>query len=117
MQNLQEQQRVIDAELVQAMIESTPESWGQMILTLTRPQPTDLSVNSSRLRQVGDFVHELSSPEGYPPVGPADSLFKATYKLDELLQSACGFLVKAIYIVKEEAGEWGYHAEYEYEKT
>jgi hypothetical protein len=114
MQNLQEQQRLIDAELVQAMIESTPESWEQIVLTLTR-LPSSASNGAARLAALGNFHHELSSPQGYAPVGPADSLYAATYKLDELLQSAQGLLLKAVYIARQEGDDWTFNADFEYE--
>jgi hypothetical protein len=64
MQILQERQRLIDAELVQAMIESTPESWVQIVLTLTRSRPTDVPVDAARPGQLGGLFLELSTPEG-----------------------------------------------------
>ncbi|WP_312183407.1 hypothetical protein [Massilia timonae] len=114
MQNVQEQQRLVDTELVQAMIESTPESWEQIVLTLTRAslRATGQVPGQS---DFGNFHHELLSPQGHAPVGPADSLFAATYKLDELLQDAKGFLVKAVYVAKQEGGSWTYKADFEYE--
>jgi hypothetical protein len=116
MQILQERQRLIDAELVQAMIESTPESWVQIVLTLTRSRPTDLPVDAARPGQLGGLFLELSSPEGYPPVGGTDSLSQAVCKLDDMLRGAHGLLVKAVYVATQENGEWKYHAEYEYGK-
>lgn len=114
MQNLQERQRLIDAELVQAMIESTPESWEQIVLTLTRSSARQSS-EVAGLRDLGNFYYELSSPEGHAPVGPADSLFAATYKLDELLQGAQGYLVRAVYVARQEGDNWTYKANFEYE--
>ena len=114
MQNLQEQQRLIDAELVKAMIESTPESWEQIVLTLTR-LPSSASVGVPRLEAFGNFHHELSSPQGHAPVGPADSLYAATYNLDELLQGARGSLVKAVYVAKQQGDNWTFKADFEYE--
>jgi hypothetical protein len=88
------------------MIESTPEEWSEILLTLSRV-PTD--------HAFGAFYHELSSPQGYPPVGPADSLFAATYQLDELLQSHGAKLAKATYTAKQQDSNWTYSAQFEYE--
>jgi hypothetical protein len=114
MQNLQEQQRLVDAELVQAMIESTPESWEQIVLTLTR-LPSTASNGATTFGAFGNFHHELSSPQGHAPVGPADSLYAATYKLDELLQDARGLLVRAVYFAKQEGDSWTFKANFDYE--
>lgn len=114
MQSIQECQRLIDAELVRAMIESTPEFWKQIVLTLTRSRSTP-SIESPRLEDIGNFLHELSSPEGYPPVGSADSIFEATYKLDALLREGQQVLAKAVYVAKQEGDNWTYKAEFEYE--
>jgi hypothetical protein len=106
MPSLQERQAPIDAAIVNAMIESTPETWQQIVLTLERAKGKI---------GIGDFTHELSSPEGHAPVRSADSLFEATYQLDELLQSNGGGLSsKAVYVAKFIDGSWSYQAEFEY---
>lgn len=106
MASLAEQQAPIDVAIVNAMIESTPETWQEIFLTLKRVAGSI---------QLGNFTHELSSPEGYPPVGPADSLFDATYKLDKLLQLHGQMnLSKATYIAKVVGENWSYHADFEY---
>ncbi len=106
MPTLRELQAPIDAAIVNAMIESTPGTWQQIVLTLVRAPGQTC---------VGNFTHELSSPEGHAPVGPTDSLFDATYRLDELLQRAeGGLLSKAVYIAKSVGGSWSFHAEFQY---
>lgn len=106
MPSLQEQQAPIDTAIVNAMIESTPETWHEIILTLVR-KPGSSSI--------GGFTHELSSPEGYPPVGAADSLYEATYKLDDLLQGKAEKRIsKAVYRVKSVGERWSFNAEFEY---
>ncbi len=106
MPSIQELQLPIDAAIVNAMIESTPENWQEIVLTLTRP-PTETGV--------GNFSHELSSPEGHAPVGPADTLYDATYALDDLFQSVPGGrLVKAVYVAKAKQSGWSYESQFEY---
>jgi hypothetical protein len=106
MPSLQELQSPIDSAIVNSMIESTPETWSQITLTLVRES------NSSG---VGNFTHELSSPEGHAPVGPAESLFEATYQLDELFHTHGERLfTKAIYRANAVGDGWSYHAEFEY---
>jgi hypothetical protein len=114
MQNKLERQARIEAELINSMIESTPESWEQIVLTLTRPPVEDASILTDT-DQTGNFLHEFSSPQGYDPVFPADSVFEATYKLDELLRRAGGVLAKAVYTATQGEGVWRYHSEYQYE--
>jgi hypothetical protein len=105
MPSLQELQAPIDSEIVNAMIESTPDTWSQIVLTITR---------NGESSGIGDFSHELTSPDGRPPVGPADSLYEATYKLDQLLQSAGGVLQKAVYLAKAVEEKWSFSAKFEY---
>jgi hypothetical protein len=70
---------------------------------------------SAPLKWPSLFLHEFSSPQGYAPVFPADSVFEATYKLDELLRSVGGVLAKAVYTATQGEGVWRFHSEYQYE--
>jgi hypothetical protein len=109
MSSIPERQAPIDRAIVNAMIESTPETWQEIVLTLERME------YSTEVSSIGNFSHELTSPEGYPPVCPTDSLFEATYRLDELLQSSGNHrLSKAIYSAKAVGDNWSFHADYEY---
>ena len=64
---------------------------------------------------LGAFSHELSSPEGHPPVGPADSLYEATYELDQLLQAmGGGVFKKAVYVAKSIGKNWSFEANFDY---
>lgn len=89
MQNNLERQAQIEAELINSMIESTPEFWEEIVLTISRPPANHPSILADP-EQTGNFLHELSNPQGYPPVCLANSVFEATYKLDELLRSVGG---------------------------
>lgn len=101
--SLQVLQAPVDAAIVNAMIESTPESWSEIVLTLARSGG-----------EIGAFRHELVSPEGHPPVGPAESMYEATYRLDELLRAHAGVLSKATYVAKYINESWSYQVSFEY---
>jgi hypothetical protein len=90
MSELQRLQAPIDRAIVDSMIDSVPEEWPRITLVIERVAGSTA---------VGDFVHELSSPDGYAPVIPDDSLYAATYQLDELLQSHSALLKRAVYEV------------------
>ena len=105
MSELTKLQAPIDIEIVNSMIESTPEEWTEIVLILTRINPK---------YEIGDFTHELYSPEGFPPVAPVESLFIATFKLDKLLQAHGGFIGKATYSAKFTEGNWSYTANFGY---
>ena len=106
MPTLQELQKPIDSAIVSSMIESTPESWTEIVLTLVRAKPPEV---------VGGFTHELSSPEGHPSVGAAESLFEATYHLDQLFQARGAVFSHATYVAKASEGSWSYSVEFKYE--
>jgi len=108
MPTLQDQQAPIDAEIVNAMVANTPETWKAIRLVIER-QPEK--------KAVGQFVHELSSPEGHPPVGPDASLFEATFKLDTLLQAHGGLLHRAEYLAKRIGTQWSFESKFQYEKN
>jgi hypothetical protein len=107
MPTLQEKQASIDAEIVKAMIASAPETWKAVLLVLER---------GPGKKDVGQFVHELSSPEGNAPVAPEMSLFEATYKLDALIQGHGGLLRRAEYLLQLNDQQWSYKSKFEYEE-
>jgi len=113
MENKLERQAEIEASLINSMIESTPESWEQIVLTITRPPPDHPSILAGQ-EQTGNFLHELSSPQGYPPVGPENNIFEETFKLDELLRSEGGLLVRAVFTATQNDGGWRYQSQYQY---
>ncbi|MDU0459705.1 MAG: hypothetical protein RW306_13350 [Geobacteraceae bacterium] len=102
---LQDEQKPIDIAIADAMVASTPENWNSIILILERQSD---SIN------IGEFTHEIVSPEGHTPVVPEASLYDATYRLDVLLQRHGGIFKKATYRVDLYADEWKYQADFEY---
>jgi len=109
MPSIQEQQAPIDKAIVNAMIESTPESWDVIVLTLSRAPVTQ------EQNFVGSFLHELTSPQDTRPCGPCDSLFEATFRLDQLLRSNGSVLRSAVYKATNNGTEWSFDAEFKYE--
>lgn len=103
MATLQEQQAPIDQAIVNAMIESTPEDWTDIVLTLIRRGPA-----------LGEFAFELLSPQGYPPVMPVDSLYSLGRQLDEVTQRHGGVIVKATYSAKCVDERWTFEARFEH---
>jgi hypothetical protein len=59
----------------------------------------------------------LSSPEGHPPVMPDDSMYEATYRLDELFQRHGAVFRKAAYRVELLPDSWKYTADFEYDEA
>ncbi len=75
MSSLVEKEAPIDAEIANALIVATPESWRQAKMSVTRLE---------------DGQHEkmrilISSPEGYPEIiTPTDEIYTGLYKLSDL---------------------------------
>ena len=105
MKDIQELQKPIDLAIVNSMIESTPEEWTSITLVLTK---------ESKEKNIGEFIHELSSPEGHAPVSPEMTLYEASHKLDKLLQSNNAIIKKSIYKATYDGDNWSYVAEFEY---
>jgi len=105
MSTLQELQQPIDREICDAMVASAPDTWNRIVLTLTRVASTSA---------VGDLEHSISSPYGYPPVLPDDSLYDATYRLDELRQRHGGVFRTATCTVELRDDSWSYKAKFSY---
>lgn len=103
----QDQETPLHAAIVRAIVESTPDHWNSILLVLEREPGNN---------EVGKFVHELSSPEGHPPVGPEMGVFDATYKLDELLQSYGALLSRAEYRAQRTGDRWSWKSKFEYAK-
>lgn len=107
MKNLQQLQQPIDEAIVNAMIISTPEIWKEIHLEIWHEETNTENIGLS---------HSITSPEGYPPVAPDMSLFKATFKLEKLIEKNGSKLKKATYIAKNDGDNWHYKADFEYQK-
>ena len=106
MPTLQDEQPPLDRAVCDAMVLSVPYNWNIIVLTLKRPPAAT---------QIGDLEHSISSPEGFPPVMPDDSLYDATYRLDELFQRYGGTFRTAVYRVELMPDSWRYRAKFEYD--
>lgn len=104
MSTLQEEQPAYHRAVCDAMVASTPDTWNVIVLELERPVGAG----------TGELLHSLSSPEGFPPVAPDDSLYQATLRLDELFDRFGPRFTKAIYRLELFDDHWTYHAEFEY---
>src|SRR4051812_42431949 len=99
MADLQEEQPLLDRAVCDAMVASTPETWNVIVLTIVRPADST---------EVGKLLHSISSPEGHPPVMPDDSLYEATFRLDDLFQRHGAIFHRAIYRVELMPDSWKY---------
>jgi hypothetical protein len=106
MGKLQDEQPPFDRAICDAMVASTPDDWSVIVLTIERPDGTTA---------VGELSHSLSSPGHNRPAMPDDSLYGATYRLDELFQRHGGLFRRAVYRVELLADSWRYTADFEYD--
>ena len=106
MGKLQEEQPPFDRAVCDAMVASTPEDWNVIVLTLERPAGANA---------VGELSHTISTPAHNQPAMPDDSLYEATFRLDELLQRHGAVFRRAVYRVELLPDTWRYTADFEYE--
>lgn len=100
-----DEQTPIHQAICDAMIASTPETWNIIELYLERTAATT---------QIGDLTHSISSPEGFPPVMPDDSLYDATYRLDELFHRYHATFHRAVYRVELLPDSWSFTVKFGY---
>src|SRR4051812_4739383 len=108
MSTLQDEQPPFDRAVCDAMVSSTPETWGVIVLALERPQG---------VTALGQLRHSLSSPEGHPPVVPHGALYEASYRLDELFRRHGSMFRRAVYRVELLPDSWRYTADFEYDQS
>src|SRR3954469_15338161 len=95
MPTLQEEQQPIDEEIMRSVLQSIPADWTAAVLALERRRESSA---------VGDFSHSLASGDGHRPATPHDSLYDATFRLDELFRRHGAFLTRVTYRVEQRAG-------------
>ena len=103
---LQDVQPPFDIAICDALVASTPDGWNVIELELVR---------AADAAQIGDLIHTISSPEGFPPVMPDDSLYDATFRLDELFHQHGGKFRRAVYRVDLLPDSWRYTAKFQYD--
>jgi hypothetical protein len=106
MGKLQDEQPPFDRAVCDAMVASTPEDWNVIVLTIERPEESTA---------VGELSHSISSPDCNRPAMPDDSLYEATYRLDELFQRHGAVFRRAVYRVELLPDSWKYTADFEYD--
>lgn len=85
-----------------------PDDWDVIVLTIER------AVGSTA---IGELSDSISSPaHSRPPTMPDDSLYEATYRLDELIQRHEGMFRRDVYRVELSADSWKYTAKFEYDE-
>jgi hypothetical protein len=107
MTTLQDEQGPIDLEIVNELVDLTPEHWNS----------ATLEIQSARLPDGRDSLKmSIASPEGYRDlVEPTDALFHAARKLVLLMRRHGHQLRKATYITRLTPEEdWDFNAKYEY---
>lgn len=88
------------------MVASTPDDWDVIVLTIELPPGSTA---------VGELSHSISGPGHNRPAVPDDSLYQATYRLDELFRRHGGVFRRAVYRVELSEDSWRYAAEFEYD--
>jgi hypothetical protein len=78
-----------------------------IVLTIERPAESTAA---------GELSHSLSSPDHRRPAVPDDSLYEATYRLDELFRRHGAVFRRAVYRVELSPVSWRYTAEFEYDE-
>jgi hypothetical protein len=106
MGKLQDEQPPFDLAVCDAMVASTPDNWSVIVLTLKRPEGAT---------SVGELSHSISSPGQNQPATPDDSLYEATYRLDELFRWHGAVFRRAVYRVELLPNSWSYTSDFEYD--
>lgn len=106
MASLQEEQPPFDRAVCDAMAASTPADWNVIVLTIKRP------IGATN---IGELSHSISSPDRNRPAMPDESLYEATYRLDELFRRHGLVFRWAVYRVELSPGSWRYTAEFGYD--
>lgn len=106
MATLQDEQPPYDRAVCDAMVASTPDDWSVIVLTLERPAGSTA---------IGELSHSITSPDHPQPAVPDDSLYEATYRLDELFQRYGAVFRRAEYRVELSPDSWRYTAQFWYD--
>lgn len=105
MNALQKEQPSFDRAVCDAMVASTPEDWSAIVLTLERQEGATA---------VGELSHSLANANGDGQALPSDSLYEATYRLDDLFHRHSKPFRRAIYRVELLPDSWRYSADFDY---
>lgn len=105
---LQDEQRPIDAELLNALIGCTPDTWSEILLDIERVPEGDIDES---------IVLRIVSLQGRRDlVDASDELMLAARRLSLLVRSYGHRLKTARYVVRQnESGDWTFTAKFTYE--
>lgn len=106
MNEIQKEQPSFDRAVCDAMVASTPDEWSVIVLTLERLEGATA---------IGELSHSLTNAEGDGLASPSDSLYEATYRLDELFHRHSKPFRRAIYRVELLPESWRYSADFQYD--
>ena len=103
---LQEEETPIDQEIVNELVELTPESWKAAVL----------EVSFSDDGGVERYEHIISSPEGHKePIDPSAELLDATYRLGQVFRRHGRHWKTAKYAINlKQDGNWKYTVDFSY---
>jgi hypothetical protein len=104
MGKLQDEQPAFDRAICDAMVASISQDWNVIVLTMERSEGSTA---------IGELSHTISSPDHNRSAMPDDSLYEATYCLDELFQRHGAVLRRAVYRVELLSDSWEYTANFE----
>lgn len=106
MSSLVEKHAPIDAEIADALIIATPESWRQ----------ADMSVSRSQDGELEEMKIAISSPEGHSDVVfPTEEIYTGLYKLSDVFRAHGAIWSEAHYSVEmTDDGDWKYTVRFGY---
>jgi hypothetical protein len=103
---LQEEEARIDREIVNELVELTPEWWKVAVL----------DVRFSDDDGIERYEHVISNPEGHnEPVDPSAELLDATYRLGQVFRCYGRHWQTAKYVIHlQQDGSWKYTVDFGY---
>lgn len=106
MSSLLEKQAPIDAEIADALVVATPESWQQAAMSVAR-------VEEGKYEKLNISI---SSPEGRKEIiTPTEEIYAGLYKLSDLFREYRTMWSAVHYYVElKEDGDWKYSVRFEY---
>jgi hypothetical protein len=104
--NLKDEETPIDREIVNELVELTPEWWKAAVL----------DVSFSEKDGVARYEHVISSPEGQKePIDPSAELLDATYRLGQVFRRHGRHWRNAGYSIHlQQDGKWKYTVDFGY---
>src|SRR3954467_8938469 len=107
MPTLQELERPIDEQIVNQLIEATPEWWKSAILEIEF---------SPKSHGIEGYKHTITNPDGHKDIVQApDTLFESTFQLADVFRKHGRPWQKVIYTIRQSSkGDWNYSVDFNY---